>query len=379
MVVTRQSALITTVSTIIIMLFTQAVEANQAEYAEEFHGILQSVKGHCDLIRTGTGNYKMSEQTFKTDGSYFKTEWEGEWVYWEDRWKITSVGMQEFIPEPSGAPITNKINRIYEFQGNISLFYDLQGKSGVLMEADESTKEGLFFAGVTSCVRNGQPINQYAERLTNGQIAIKSINLTEPALVKVDIQYLDENNIPYSTGEIVFDSAKQYSIVEHRVEGISSPINHENRVEMRQDKSSGIYFPQKALFKDVNRATNTTISILEITFENTQLNVDVKDEDVAINIPPGIVIQDMIRNTLYQPTVHVTTFEDVVSGKLISQTRGELIGTDTSLQTDQGTKNLATGNSSFRLQSLFNIKIAFFTILSVVVFFGSLFYFKKGN
>ncbi len=288
--------------------------------------IIKAAQSHMDNIKTAKGKFKIQKTTLEKEGD--KNDLiVGEWLYKDGHWRMrlegklwgTYVDTQQKELQKTNRSIATDYKKDVENKGDIDFDYIEKNRNASIqkkMISDNNISSyGLFFAGVVSANYFGTPINELLERVRNNTAKVSVHTGSDSSLIRLDIQYLNDNGELISEGFMEINPTRQYSILKYESCSVDKSYKILGNVEMELIQASNIYFTKKASFEIMKGIPLKTASKKIFEFWDTELNMPLTDQDLEIILPADVIVQDGLTQDIYM-TKKDTSLKQILAGEL---------------------------------------------------------------
>jgi len=288
--------------------------------------IIKATQSHMDNIKTAKGKFKIQKTTLEKEGD--KNDLiVGEWLYKDGHWRTrlegklwgTYVDTQQKELQKTNRSITTDYKKDVENKGDIDFDYIEKNRNASIQKKmiseNNISSYGLFFAGVVSANYFGTPINELLERVRNNTAKVSVHTGSDSSLIRLDIQYLNDNGELISEGFMEINPTRQYSILKYESCSVDKSYKILGNVEMELIQASNIYFTKKASFEIMKGIPLKTASKKIFEFWDTELNMPLTDQDLEIILPADVIVQDGLTQDIYM-TKKDTSLKQILAGEL---------------------------------------------------------------
>ena len=333
--------------------------------------IIKDIEKACNVhkkrIKTGKGKVFHHSTSFR----YKKPIQEkGEWIYKDDHWRYDYQGVTRDLAKKSNGSEVYKVEFENELLGDNLLRFERKKRCGSIVENLTPNRiRGLYFIGITGYNVFGDGISHIIEEMLEKGYgtfdSVKEENFKGKPCQILNFTILDENKKPKYLSKIVVSPSQQYSYLYYERSRIDTGVIVEkDEIDMEYIESAKIWFPKQAVFQRRPNPENPNEfqTVDKFIFKHTQLNIPISEEDLAIQIPKGCVINNEINRDIYHLDVDAD-MEGILSGAVKSDMEKEKVPITE--------RNIGTSVIQ-KLKKSIILKIVFLVLLFLIISFSLL-------
>lgn len=318
-------------SILVLLLLISFVKVSLAISSEDLKNlkeIARAIKAHRKMIKTGKGDVSSYRKDFRTGRT---AERHGKWWFKNDVWRFDYEDFQWSVVRTADGRLKEKTIREAELKDGILLDFIADDGVGYIVENHIPGIQGLYLMGITAVTWHKDEFDNYLKRIEKG--LINNLQVKENVEFEGKRCVLIELNYPIDVGhtyeQIWISPQQQYSLIHYKswlvIKKTGRPGNGAiNDIKMEYIDPPGIWFPREATFKTYLSFPQKLIEEEKYIFSNTRLNIPITDEEVAVKLPPGARISNMINQEVYY-LEEEATLEEILSGKVKSEREKRLV------------------------------------------------------